>query len=143
MFLKKRFTAIVVFEGSDHAGIWSPLLKPGFRHCYVLLPFWYPEPSLTAVQWTVKIEATSWGVDYDVLYHSPETVAFACLKGGSRTAVKFPVAIDAKPGYVLRGLLNCVSVIKSMLSLTDWWVITPKQLHDQLLAQGGEVLHDG
>lgn len=143
MFLRKRFTAYVVFEGSDHAGIWSPILKPGFRHCYVLLPFWYPEPSITGFEWTLKIEQTGWGIDYEIFYHPLDEVAEAALNHGSKCVVKFPVAIDAKPGYFLRGLGNCVTVIKSLLALRAWWVITPYQLHQWLLHNGGEDFING
>ncbi len=138
MIVKKRATGYVVFVGSEADHFWRPLLPRGWRHCYVLLPFWYPNKSALSYQWTVKLEATGWGLDYDVLYARPSVVARVALEEGATAAVRFQFCTPPRRLRMFRGLFSCVSLVKAVLGIAAWWVITPRRLHDWLLATGGE-----
>lgn len=48
-----------------------------------------------------------------------------------------PVGIMWKTNFHI--VYSCVSVVKDVLNVRKWWVITPKQLHDHLLSVGTKI----
>ena len=42
--------------------------------------------------------------------------------------LEFNISTDIPPRYIPRGLYSCVSIIKSIIGINDWFIITPKQL---------------
>jgi hypothetical protein len=47
------------------------------------------------------------------------------------------VAGRLKNSYTQRGVQSCVSIVKSLLGIKAWHILTPQQLHDYLLENGG------
>lgn len=60
---------------------------------------------------------------------------------GNRRWVVLRVEGDAdKSRFRLRGITTCVSLVKSIIGIRAWWVVTPEQLMLYLLGNGGEVV---
>ena len=138
---RKRFTAFVVFYGSDHEGFWRIFTARGWRHCAVILPVYSPGATLFSEGHAVAIQSIGWGVEVVVLEKSALEVAQTQLKEGATAALSIPIDLDMKRLYVPRGLLTCVSLIKAVLGLRGgWYVFTPKHLCRYLLRHGANFI---
>lgn len=138
--LRKRFTAYVVFAGSENRRWWAFLLRRGWRHVNLILPAYYPKPSLTAVCYSQVIAFQTDCIRSDVSFDDPEALAQAYLRAGATCVIRVPVDQKFTGRYIPRGLLTCVSLAKAMLSVDAWWVWTPEQLARYLLQNGGKLL---
>jgi hypothetical protein len=138
--VRKRFTAYVVFVGSENRNWWRFFLRRGWRHVYVILPAYYPKPGLSAVAYSQVINPWTDHVRSDVLFQSPRSVAEAALKEGATCVISLPVDQKFSGKYLPRGLLTCVSLTKALLSVGAWHVWTPEQLARWLLRNGGELM---
>lgn len=138
--LQKRFTAIVVFSGSENRRWWRFFLRRGWRHVYVIIPAYYPAPSLTADVYSQVINMWTDHVRSDVVWESPRSLAIKALEEGATCAISFPVDQKFTGRYLPRGLFTCVSLIKALLSISAWHVWTPEQLARWLLTNGGKLL---
>lgn len=138
--IRKRYTAYVVFQGAEHRRAWRIFTRRGWRHCWLVLPAFYPAPGLGAERYSVMINPGTDHVAIDVLFRSPKSIVDAALSEGATCAIK--IAIDQKftGAYVPRGLLTCVSLIKAALGLKAWYVWTPEHLARHLLRNGGEII---
>jgi hypothetical protein len=138
---RKKQTAFIVFQGGANRGnIPAWFTKPGWRHCWLMLPAYYPEPGLMAEVFTMKIESLYWGVDTAVWWRSPEVVASAFMEAGATAIVEFPFTTPpANPSRTWRGQMNCVTLTKAALLIDDWKVWTPKQLFAYLVRHGGRL----
>lgn len=93
--------------------------RPGFRHCfaYADLPH----------EMVLVLDARANGLEAAV--HLAPT-----FRGLTHT-------VRAKPcfqrGWRPRGLLTCVTVVKHLLGIRAWWILTPHQLY-RYLQQGGQ-----
>lgn len=138
--VKKRQTAMVIFQGGETQGMPVPLTSPGFRHVWLVLPAHYPEPGLMAEVFSMKIEYLRWGVDAAIWWRPPEVVAKAFLDAGVTAIIEFPfTAPNDHPRFVKRGLMTCVTLTKAILQIDDWKVWTPKQLFAYLVRHGGRL----
>lgn len=138
--LRKRFTAYVVFQGAEHRRWWRIFTRRGWRHVYVVIPAYYPEPSLTAVAYSQIINFWTDHVRTDVVFQSPKAVCEAALREGATCVIMLPIDQRFTGRYLPRGLLTCVSMIKALLSINAWWVWTPEQLARWMLQNGGKLL---
>mgnify|MGYP001146971656 CR=1 FL=1 len=140
---RKRFTAWIIFAGADHRRFWRIFTRRGWRHCYVILPAYYPEPGLRADQYSVIIDTRTNCTDCDVLFTPPKDVVQYLLKEGTTCAIKVRIDRHGKRDYVPRGILTCVSLVKSIIGIGAWWVWTPEQLARHLVRNGGELITQG
>jgi len=138
--LQKRFTAIAVFSGSENRRWWRIFLRRGWRHVYLIIPAYYPAPSLTADVYSQVINMWTDHVRCDVVWKSPRSLAETALTEGATCAILLPVDQKFTGRYLPRGLFTCVSMIKAMLSIGAWYVWTPEQLARWMLQNGGELL---
>lgn len=108
----------------DNAGLaWLKLLKPGYRHCFVLLP--------TPGGWIVcdplahhtRIEFVAGG--FEIL---DELSAQGCRLLPAAVRVPARRALAWRP-------YSCVEAVKRTLGLMAPWVLTPWQLHGLLQGQ--------
>lgn len=139
---KKKFTAYIVFQGKSDRGFWHFFTKPAWRHCWVMVPAYWPEPGLMATTVTMKIEPLKWGIDTEVWWEPPEVIAQAFLDAGATAVVAFPVENPPSEGYVFRGLFTCVVVVKAVLGINNWRLWTPWQLFRYLLRNNGTLAGD-
>lgn len=94
--------------------------RPRFRHVYLLLP---------AKIGTLIVNPLAGGIRVDWAPFDPAACALACVEAGLVVAEG-----DTKINlcYKWRGLITCVSVVKALIGLNDWRIITPYQLYRRL-----------
>lgn len=138
---RKRFTAFVIFYGSEHDGFWRIFTGRGWRHCCVIVPAYPDGRDLGAPVYSLCINPLTWGVDVVLVPKHPEEVCAKELEDGATAALSIPIDLDMKRLYVPRGLLTCVSLIKAVLGMSGgWYVWTPKHLARYLLRKGGKLI---
>ncbi|MDV7340949.1 hypothetical protein RYZ26_15185 [Terasakiella sp. A23] len=114
-------TALVVF--SDNAGVWwLKLLKPGFRHCFVILEtdrgcIWLDPLSNN---FTVKLLE---GYELAGLLKWYRDQGMRVLKVNVDTTRATPHCWAP---------MTCVEVVKRLVGARDWRVLTPWQLYKAL-----------
>lgn len=138
--LRKRFTAYVVFTGAEHRRWWRIFTRRGWRHCFVIIPAYYPQAGLGAVAYSQIINPWVECIRSDVVFQSPRAVSEAFLRDGATCVIAIPIDQKFTGRYVPRGLLTCVSLIKALLGINAWQIVTPEQLASWLLRHGGELL---
>ncbi|PZQ48702.1 MAG: hypothetical protein DI551_01055 [Micavibrio aeruginosavorus] len=114
--------AWVVFSGQTEIS-WLKFLKPGFRHCYVLLN--------DGERWT-SLDPLSHVTEVSVHHHVP---ADFDLPGWLRTrgnrVVAAPMRRDVAKAAPFM-LFTCVEAVKRVLGIHKRGVITPWQLYQHL-----------
>ena len=133
-------TFYVVFQSSSGNRFWSGFTEKGYQHIWA---FWgkpIGEPGLMTEQWTIKAEPLGSHVDIDLWFVEPHEAAKEYLKEEKTTDIlKFNVRLQAQ-GFVPRGIITCVSVVKGVMGQRAWWILTPLQLYYYLLRKGAVSL---
>lgn len=137
---RKRFTAFVVFYGSENRRAWRFFTKRGWRHVSLIIPAYDPYPSLTAKECAQVLEFTTDHCKADVVFKPARVVARQAIEDGATCAIAFSVDQKFTGRYRARGLFTCVSMTKSFLSIGAWYVWTPAHLARWLLRNGGELI---
>lgn len=132
----------VVFAQSNARHIWSPFCHRDFRHCWVFWPHYNGTPGLMTPRNTIKIEAQCSNLDLDVWYADPMEVAEAFLPL-STDILRISLPFRTKPSYSPRGIITCVSIVKAVMDINEWRVLTPRQLYRHLLKLGATRLRQG
>lgn len=140
---KRRLTVYVVFHGSFQGGFWTFLTPRPWRHCLLLMTIYFPEPSVFARRYTLVFEPTAWGLEMDVVWRDPEAVARDYWRAGCTAIVKTSVTVPPLRVFAVRGSITCVSLIKAVLGIFDWRIITPRHLFRRLMRDGGELMQWG
>lgn len=139
----KKMRAYVVFQSSQTKSSWDFFTDPAWRHCWLMVPAYFPEPGLMADVFTQKIEAARWGVDIDVWWADPEDVAQEFYAIGATAIVAVDVIVPPKGlPWLPRGPISCVTLTKAVLGLKAWNLWTPKQLFGYLLRECNGTLLD-
>lgn len=112
--------AWVVFTGQTDLP-WLRVLKPGFRHCYVILNDGDHWISIDPMVCHTKVMVHHITSDFDL----PRWLRARNLK---------VVAANIAPQQVCAtwGLYSCVESVKRILGLHAFWVMTPYQLYKRL-----------
>jgi len=126
--------------GSEMRSPWRLWCRRGWRHVFVCLPVYYPEPSLTADEYTLAIDPRSYCIQPDVAFVPAREAAQHFLKEGATAVIKVRVDRRGAPPYIPRGLQTCVSVVKSVLGVAAWYVWTPEHLARWLVKNGGQLI---
>jgi hypothetical protein len=115
-------TAWVVFSGQTEIS-WLKFLRPGFRHCYVLIN--------DGERWT-SIDPLSHITEISVHHHVPvEFDLPAWLQSRGNHVVRAPLRRDVtKPAPFM--LFTCVEAVKRVLGIHRRAVFTPWQLYQHL-----------
>lgn len=137
---RRRFTAWVVFQGSDHRRFWRIFTRRGWRHCFVILPVYYPEPGLAAIKYAQVFEPKMNYLASDVIFKAPRDLVQEALDNGATAVIKYSVDTINLPFYIPRGVISCVSIIKCLLGIQAYFVVTPKQFARWLIRNGGEMV---
>ena len=118
----------VVFENNTSLW-WLKVLKPGFRHCYLLLPFEdgnsYLELNPFSNQLSVGIRRNTGIVGY---------IDYLC-SDSLRQVVRAQIEIAPLKCAPL-GLFSCVEFAKRILGMHSRFIITPYQLYKKLKIVG-------
>ncbi len=137
-------TYYVVFQKSKHHRLWHIFTWNGFQHCWVFYPKYMGLPGLLTRQSTIKIELLATFLDTDYWEASPEEVAAEFAKEDYvLDIVKITLPLPSITHYSLRGFINCVTIVKTVLGLCSFLTLTPQQLRRYLLRIGGRSLKNG
>lgn len=115
--------ALVVFSGRADLW-WLRLLRPGFRHCFVVLEAdgaWVCVNPL-AHRTSVEIWSVAPGTDLAAWLRARDGLTVV------EAAIRHP---PRRPSPI--GLYSCVEAVKRILGIQDRWVLTPGQLYDRLI----------
>lgn len=125
----RGFKALVVFTDARH--LWSArLLKPGFRHCFVVVD--------KGSCWLLQDPLAHY-TDISVLAAAPgHEIAEFYLGLGYRVAPTFVRNAVRRP--LPPALFTCVEAVKRILGLRAWWIVTPFQLFKHLTKDQRGVL---
>lgn len=117
--------AWVVFSGQTEIS-WLRFLKPGFRHCYVLLN--------DGERWT-SFDPLSHVIEISTHHHVPVDFDLpAWLESRGNRVVAAPVRRDlTKPAPFM--LFTCVEAVKRVLGIHARKIVTPWQLYSYLKGQ--------
>ncbi len=136
----ERFTAYVVFMGADHRRFWRMFTGRGWRHVFVCVPVYWPEPGLNAEEYTLIFDPKANCLQHHFTAQPVSDVVQKLLDEGATCAIQYRVRRKGLPWYIPRGVQNCVSVVKSVLGVAAWYVWTPKHLAYWLLRNGGQLI---
>lgn len=132
-------TYYIVFQNSVCHRPWHFLTWNNFHHCWVFFAKYKGPIGLLTHQGTIKVEHLTTFLDVDYWEAEPEEVVKEFIKEDHvLDIVKISLLLPQK--YNIRGLINCVTLVKAVTGLCKWFVITPQQLHRHLLRVGGESL---
>ena len=114
--------AWVVFSGQTEIS-WLRFLKPGFRHCYVLLH--------DGERWT-SVDPLSHVTEISVHHHVPSDFDLpAWLAARGNRVVKAPLRRDVTKAAPFM-LFTCVEAVKRVLGIHKRAIFTPWQLYRHL-----------
>lgn len=120
-FQNQSQKAWVVFSGQTDLA-WLKILKPGFRHCFVLLN--------DGKRW-VSLDPLSNYTDIIVHHHVPPEFDLPLwLKGRGHEVVETNINRARKPAPFM--LFTCVEAVKRVIGLHKRFIITPWQLYRYL-----------
>lgn len=137
---RERFTAWVVFQGAEHRRFWRIFTGRYWRHCFVIVPYYFPKPGLNAKVFSQIVNPITFCVKVGVIDMHPQELAKKLLDEGYTAVIKVPVDHDYKTDYIPRGLLTCVSLVKAIIGVRAWYVWTPKHLARYLVRNGCEMM---
>jgi len=114
--------AWVVFSGQTDIS-WLRFLKPGFRHCYVLLN--------DGERWT-SIDPLSHVTEVSVHHHVPADFDLpGWLESRGNRVVKAPMRRDITKAAPFM-LFTCVEAVKRVIGVHSRGIVTPWQLYRHL-----------
>lgn len=119
----KHQSAWVVFSGQTEL-LWVRLLKPGFRHCYILLHDGAHWISLDPLASHIELTVHNLPAEFDL-------PAWLAERGQRILPAKIKHIKRAAPWTAF----SCVEVIKRMLGIHKFTMITPWQLYCHLAKQ--------
>lgn len=126
-------TYYVVFQDSDHNRPWHFFTPEKSKHCWVFFP---------RHDGTLRINPLGNYIDVDYWRTNPENLAPQYLKEDKRVVdiVKIVLPLKNNLSYNIRGLINCVTIVKAVMSINKFFILTPLQLHKYLISIGGVSL---
>ena len=116
----------VAFRKSDKFSWWNLFIGKELGHCLAFTP-------LVSGSW-IMIDTTLGGI-FIVEYLTKEHIF-------NDITSKFDYIVEIRTDYGklfsprYKGLITCVSVIKNLLGIKKWWIISPKQLLRELEKNG-------
>lgn len=121
--LAGRLRAWVIFSGQADRP-WLKLLRPGFRHCFVVLH--------DGRHW-LSFDPMLNHIDLRVHAHVPASFDLpGWLRARGHRVVEAPVDHSLKKPMPL-SLFTCVEAVKRVLGLHRFYILTPWQLYRHLL----------
>ncbi|MHC8494448.1 hypothetical protein ACTU44_17290 [Thalassospira sp. SM2505] len=122
----REVSVLVVFADAPEKRLLR-LLKPGFRHCFVLVS------GLRAGEW-ICLDPQSHRVRCESWAYSPifDPAAYYRSIGHHCIWAHYPHMVTRKARF---GPMSCVELVKRLLGISAFWVITPWQLYRHMYAQ--------
>lgn len=126
-------TYYVAFQKSNFRRPWHLFTWNKYEHCWVF----YQDPQGTSI----KVEAILSRLSVESSDYSLEALAKIHLKHEDIIdIVKISLPVPPYLSYTIHGFINCVTIVKFAIGLSDWLIFTPEQLRRRLLRLGGRSL---
>lgn len=114
-------SAYIAFSGETEL-TWLYILKKGYRHCFVVLEF---------IDSWCCIDPLSTYCDVQIVQKKQVSDLPLWLRFQGHDVCK--ATLSNKPLTVRPfGILSCVSVVKRVLGIQRWWILTPWQLRNYI-----------
>ncbi|MBC05951.1 hypothetical protein [Thalassospira sp.] len=119
----REVSVLVVFADAPEKRLLR-VLKPGFRHCFVLVS------GVRAGEW-ICLDPQSHRVRCESWCYSPIFDPAAYYRGLGYHCIwaRYPASISRKVQF---GPMSCVELVKRLLGISAIWIITPWQLYRHL-----------
>ena len=119
----REVSVLVVFADAPEKRLLR-ILKPGFRHCFVLVS------GVRAGEW-ICLDPQSHRVRCESWCYSPIFDPAAYYRGLGHHCIwaRYPASIAHKVRF---GPMSCVELVKRLLGISAIWIITPWQLYRHL-----------
>lgn len=111
----------VAFVGDRGRNLWDIFTTKEFRHCYAFRWDGYNWIVVDALSNITEICILPFGEDVDL----PAKI----VEDGQKVVY---FSRQRQDKFIFRGLLTCVSMVKHLLGIRAWWVVTPKQLYNYI-----------
>lgn len=115
--------ALVVFSGKADLP-WLRLLRPGFRHCFVLLRVGEAWICVNPLAHRTSIELWHPASEGDLVHWLRRQDGLTVVETVARIPPRTPAPL---------GLYSCVEEVKRVLGLHDRWTVTPRRLYLRLI----------
>ena len=131
---EREVSVLVVFADAPEKRFLG-MLKPGFRHCFVLVS------GLRAGEW-ICLDPQSHRVKCESWCYSPIFDPAAYYRGIGHHCIwaHYPQIVTRKVRF---GPMSCVELVKRLLGISAFWIVTPWQLYRYLLQQGEQAAGTG
>jgi hypothetical protein len=121
----------VYFGEADIRSWYMAPMAQGFTHCFV-----YEHHTLGGYDCFIKIENLHNHVESCVIFGGANHIP----RAESYRVVRVALEIDPIKKYHDYMPINCVSLVKKQLGISQPWIILPKQLFNHLITLGGEEI---
>lgn len=134
-------TFYIGFQSVDAVTWYNFYCSPNFRHCFLFFEgsdkesWTHPEPATVSVEY-----ARGWSMIEAHSMWPDGVIAYLSTTSPKTTVLKIPLDAEHRLRYRQRGLIQCVSLTKSVLGITKPGIWTPKHLHDHLKSIGAETV---
>lgn len=129
---KKYYVCFVGKEKNEHHW-WHHITGEEFSHCFLFFQLndtstLVIDPRADAIvpnQWDLTIK---------------DSVEFIKLKYLQAKILSFEVEYPERALRNWRGIYSCVTILKGILNLRKFWIVTPKQLYAELIQNGAVTI---
>lgn len=130
----KEVSVLVVFGNAPEKPLLR-VLKPGFRHCFVLIS------GARAGEW-VCLDPQSHRIRCESWCYSPlfDPAAYYRAIGYHCVWADYPASVAH---HIRLGPMSCVELIKRLLGVSGFWIVTPWQLYRTLVKRSDSTLTSG
>ena len=135
---RESFTCYVVFHGAEHQIWWRLFTPAGLRHVLLILPADGDRSLFDKTGQSIVVNGMSYTTNINLHNVRAADLARQCVERGATDVLRFKVSKRFTREFVPRGILTCVSLLKSVMGISAWWVITPAQLRKWMLENGAE-----
>jgi len=129
----------VIFERPTCSMPWHWITGGTWTHCWIMQADygWKPKGLLTKRK-AFSINMLKCYLNLRHYEDDPEIIAKEFLiRKNVLDIIKISLPFKYEKGYNVFLLLNCVTLIKVILNVKDFFILTPKQLYNHLLKIGG------
>lgn len=127
-------TYYIAFQSSMTWKIWDLFTTKDYRHCFLFMD---REDGPGSVLFEYR---RGWMVMEDYVLSADDIIEV--LKDCPEESTVLRMTLDPWQGkrYPASGLITCVSIIKAVLRVKGVWILTPKQLLNELLRLGADTV---
>lgn len=133
-------TYYIAFQSSLTWKLWDVFTTKEYRHCWLFMDLGYESGSVLFEY------RRGWMVMEDYVLSAADILEVLKTCPEQTTVLRMALDPWERKKYSPSGLITCVSIIKAVLGVTQFWIMTPRQLLLHLRSLGAETVletHDG